>query len=179
MIQRVQTIYLFLAALLCILLFFMPLASMTVPAPGAIPLAEDPEGLTDPAQRMEDQTVTYELDVFSIDRKFGMISTTVKSTYALAGINALVLILSLIVIFLYTNRLLQAQLVRFCFLLVLIFIVIAFYYGTELQNVTRISAPVDYKIADLFPILQLLFFHLAVRGINKDEALVRSADRIR
>jgi hypothetical protein len=45
--------------------------------------------------------------------------------------------------------------------------------------VTRISAPVDYKIADLFPILQLLFFHLAVRGINKDEALVRSADRIR
>lgn len=164
MIQRVQTIYLFLAVILCILLFFMPLASITMPGATGHP---------------EDKPVIYEMDIFSIVRMDNDGVTTIESTYWLVGINVIVLVFSLLVIFLYKNRQLQMRLVRFCFLLVLIFLILAFYYTREMQYATLINAPISYKIADVFPILQLLFFHLANKGINKDEELVKSADRIR
>ncbi|MGI8893731.1 MAG: DUF4293 domain-containing protein [Bacteroidia bacterium] len=174
MIQRIQTIYLFLAAFLCILLFLLPLASITLPgATLDLPTERDLPAQTDKL------AVIYELDVFSIDRTQGGIIQKVKDTYYLAALNAFVLIMTLIVIFLYKNRQLQAQLVRLCFLLLLVFIVLAFYFANEMQSLTRFNMPIEYKVADLIPILQLLFFHLSVRGINKDEALVRSADRIR
>ena len=164
MIQRVQTIYLFLAAILCILLFFMPLATITMPGATGLP---------------EDMPVVYEMDIFSIVRIANDVVTTIESTYWLVGINVMVLVFSLVVIFLYKNRQLQMRLVRLCFLLVLIFLILVFYYMHEMQYTTLINAPISYKIADLFPILQLLFFHLANKGINKDEELVKSADRVR
>ena len=156
----------------------MPLATITIPGSGGNVSAQDPADLMN-EQPLINFDVDYELDVFSIERKTGELSIQEEDNYWLAGINALVLIFTFMLIFLYKNRPLQVQLVRFCFLMVLIFIVLAFFYGRELQTIANNYNVIEYKVADLFPLFQLLFLYLAARGITKDEELVRSADRIR
>ena len=174
MIQRVQTIHLLFTVILSILLFFMPLASLTIATSGT----EMVDPLEDSSLPMIKEVI-YVLDIYSIKRITGITFSKLEDTYWLAGINIIVLIITSVVIFLYKNRPLQANLIRLCFLLVIIFIVLAFYYAQEMQRLTLINANIDYKIADLFPLLQLLFLYLANKGVTKDEALVRSADRIR
>jgi ABC-type proline/glycine betaine transport system permease subunit len=58
--------------------------------------------------------------------------------------------------------------------LVLVFVGIAFYQDRSLTELTF-----HFHWAALFPIIAIFFDILAVVGINKDEALIRSLDRIR
>jgi hypothetical protein len=41
------------------------------------------------------------------------------------------------------------------------------------------EAQISFKISILFPIVAIILDYLAIRGIGKDEALIRSIDRIR
>ena len=48
------------------------------------------------------------------------------------------------------------------------------------SNINAIDNPVvEYQLGSFLALLPLIFIYLAVRGIKKDEALVRAADRIR
>lgn len=43
----------------------------------------------------------------------------------------------------------------------------------------ELTAVVDYSIINAFPLVAMVLSYLALRAIGKDEALIRSMDRIR
>jgi ABC-type proline/glycine betaine transport system permease subunit len=62
-------------------------------------------------------------------------------------------------------------------------LILAFSFGLakSIQKVALLNQfnPDNYGIGALLPSLAILFLILAIRGIRKDENLVRSADRLR
>ena len=90
----------------------------------------------------------------------------------LIGVIAL---LHLIVIFMYKKRILQIRITVFTIILLLGLFGIFFYFTYAGFS----GAKVAFKIPLVFPIIALILDYLAIRAIGKDEALVRSLDRIR
>jgi hypothetical protein len=87
---------------------------------------------------------------------------------------ALVGALALIALFLYKNRMLQLRLSIAGLILSVINII--FYY---LQTKKFVPGEGSYSITALVTLLVPVFFLLACRGINKDQKLVKSLDRLR
>lgn len=87
----------------------------------------------------------------------------------------LITILHIVVIFLYKKRILQIRLLTFTIILLIGLIGLMFYFlyaGFDRINVI-------FKIPMVMPLVAALFDYLAIRAIGKDEALIRSIDRIR
>jgi len=87
----------------------------------------------------------------------------------------LISVLHLVVIFLYKKRILQIRLLVFSIILLLGLFGMFFYFtyaGFE-------GAKVAFKIPVAFPLVAIVFDWLAIRAIGKDEALIRSLNRIR
>ncbi len=84
-------------------------------------------------------------------------------------------LLHFIIIFLYKKRILQ---IRFTvFTIVLLFGLFGLFFYFTYAGFDEIE--VAFKIPVAFPIVAVILDYLAIRGIGKDEALVRSMDRIR
>lgn len=81
-------------------------------------------------------------------------------------------VLALITIFLFKNRTLQ---LRLCFLGILLEAVLIFLYYREVQNFTTGT----YSLTALLHSIIVIVFVLAARGINKDEKLIKTSDRLR
>lgn len=84
--------------------------------------------------------------------------------------------------FLYKNRPRQIRLVGFVNMLLLALCVFIFITDRSIQallSANNQAVEVNYSAGLLLPVFMLLFSQLAVRAIRKDEALVRSTDRIR
>ena len=145
MIQRIQTVYLFLSALFTALLLFLPLAvGVTV------------WGWTDPA---------------SAD------SLSSGAVHWIAGgLSVLVLALALVTIFGFRNRPLQKKL---CIVQVVLLLVVCGLLGWCLGSFAAPLSAWSLSAASVFPVVSLILTLLAMRGISKDERLVRSLDRIR
>ena len=62
------------------------------------------------------------------------------------------------------------------FLIVIYMAVLASYIFFS-QN--KLDADITWKYPVVFPVIALIFNYLAMRGIAKDESLVRSLDRLR
>jgi hypothetical protein len=86
-------------------------------------------------------------------------------------------LLSFIVIFLYKKRIVQMKACRLILIIIFIMIGLLFYTSDTISN--GLNQKVVFKIGTYLPLLQVIFVFLAHRGIKKDEALVRSADRLR
>jgi drug/metabolite transporter (DMT)-like permease len=75
----------------------------------------------------------------------------------------------------YKNRISQIRITVFLILLMIglfgMFFFFTYYSFSEAQ--------ISFKISILFPIVAIILDYLAIRGIGKDEALIRSIDRIR
>lgn len=75
----------------------------------------------------------------------------------------------------YKNRLRQIRVLVFTILIMLglfgMFFFFTFYTFKEAQ--------ISYKISMAFPLVSIILDYLAIRAIGKDEALIRSIDRIR
>lgn len=93
-----------------------------------------------------------------------------------------VVLVALVAIFMYGNRLRQQQVVVAVQVLTLIFMVLL-YGGLFLTGVTAQIAEGAVDAATLIglalPILAYVFFYLARKGIQSDIDLVRSMDRLR
>lgn len=87
----------------------------------------------------------------------------------------IIALLHFVIIFLYKNRIRQIRLLVFSIVLLLglagIFVYFT-YAGFD-------TAKVVFKAPVVFPIVCIILDYLAIRNIGKDEALVRSMDRIR
>lgn len=158
MIQRIQTVYLFIASIALIVLFFLPVASylsdisyskfylthITSLTPGSEPVVKD--------------SIIMPLGVF----------------------NGIIAAASLLAIFLYNKRMLQAKLVKLCILMNVILISLIFFVYSPLISKSTLS-DADYSDGyGLYLILlSLLMLILANRAIIRDEKLVRSSERLR
>jgi glucan phosphoethanolaminetransferase (alkaline phosphatase superfamily) len=81
-------------------------------------------------------------------------------------------------IVLYKKRGIQLWLVNITFLLhVILILLIYFYYINHFEH--QFGTLPSYKIGVFFPLASLVCLILASKAIRKDEALVRSSDRLR
>ena len=148
MIQRKQTLFLLASALVAIFQFFIPF-----------------------------QTLTFEGNSWSICLMPGC-SADVINTYLYVPmiLNIVALILSIALIFLYKNRVLQYKLANLL-MVINVFIVGLFF----ILSYIKVAGPeaISYEIGSFLPLFSAVFAYLAAHFIKKDEQLVRSADRIR
>jgi len=85
--------------------------------------------------------------------------------------------LSLITVFMYKRRDLQLVLVRILMLVVLAFMTASLSY--TLYIISRYDANLDNWYKLLVPVFQFVLVILAFRGIKRDDDLVKSYDRLR
>ena len=158
MIQRIQSLFLAIAAIALILMFFFPVANFysgtelgnyKLLATGL--KCMDPDPAIHPSAWLQAPLLFFVLG------------------------SAL---LSLLTIFLYKKRGLQIKLLTFNILITIVLIIVIFlFYMNSVEKLTGIAPA--YEFGAFCPLISLLFLVLANRFIRKDENLVRSADRLR
>ncbi len=87
----------------------------------------------------------------------------------------LIAVLHLVAIFLYKKRILQIRIMVFSIILMLGLFGMFFYFTYASFE----DAKIAFKVAVVLPIASIILDWLAIRAIGKDEAMVRSLDRIR
>lgn len=158
MIQRIQSVFLLLAAIMMGLTAFLPLLDLSF--------------LVSTGSDAADSFKT--LYSYGIGEFAGEFPTWGIFTFGILGA-----LLSLISIFLYKNR--KRQL-NACYITVLSIIL---YYVTSMvylnSYVSKIPAEFTFSIqvGIILPVVALIFVLVAILRIKKDEKLVRSLDRIR
>jgi amino acid transporter len=85
-------------------------------------------------------------------------------------------IISFLAIFFYKKRPAQVKACNLNMILICIFVGLLFYTADTLNGMNQ---KVHYQFGTYIPLIQLVFTFLAIRGIKKDEELVRSANRLR
>ncbi len=154
MIQRIQTVYLLLAEILIGVLFFVPFADIS----------------------SQDGTL-----YFVALEGLGRIGTT---TFELPDLHWLMMVflvsnLTLLTrtILLYKNRKLQVKLALVS--LGVCLLITGLIYVTASTGARHLSGHFSLTIYSVFPLISSILLGMAVRGIRKDEELIRSIDRIR
>lgn len=104
--------------------------------------------------------------------------------WALGILLILTIFLSILSILLFRKRMRQLRLTIMSSLLLVGYILVYafFIYVYELkleETFTENEIRFRIGVAAIYPVLSLIFNYLAIHGIRKDEALVRSLDRIR
>jgi len=157
MIQRIQTVFLAIAAAAIAASFFFPI--ITYINEGQIWLEVLLKGLK--------------------DNSSPSLGLSNKLLLPLQILNGIIIILAVASIFLYKNRKSQMKFVRFGIVLIMVVIaLIFFYFANVLAKIT--STEPNFNHTGIYLILfALLMLILANRGIVKDDKLVRSADRLR
>ncbi|MES2429166.1 MAG: DUF4293 domain-containing protein [Bacteroidota bacterium] len=155
MLQRIQSLYLLAAGLVIGALYLFPLVH-NVYVNGK-PLTIMVTGIYQDVNGQSTHTETFML---------------------LAIATALVALLPLALIFLYKNRKLQINL---CYLLMLLIIGYSYWVSQTVKAVIdgALLNMSNYGIGILLVSLSLLLIVIAQKSIQKDEKLVRSADRLR
>ena len=151
MIQRIQTLYLLLAVAMMSLTLFLPLATIVYGGNELILKGFTISG---------GEGISFPLPIY------------------LGVLLAVTTLLLLVIIFMYKKRMVQ---IRLCVSAIVLLIGSATLIGLYCYRVCDL---VNYDIitvgfASLMPIVAIIPVVLAIRGIARDEALIRSLDRIR
>ena len=155
MIQRIQTLYLLLATALMSLTLFLPLATIW--------------------QGGNEMVVK----AFFVDGDMGV---KVPLPIYMGIVMAVTTLLPFLTIFLYKRRLMQ---IRLCVSTIVLLLgstgFIALYCYRLCDVLSEMLTDLNFTLgfAALMPVVAIIPVSLAIRGIAKDEALVRSLDRIR
>ena len=93
-------------------------------------------------------------------------------------LSAIIPLIAFVTIWLYHKRMLQ---IRLTILNILLMIGYYAVLGVGIWSITAKYNPEDFhpQIAIVFPLINIILSWLAIRGIGKDEAKVRAADRLR
>ena len=89
----------------------------------------------------------------------------------------IIVLLLIITIFSYKNRILQMRLSVFNILLMLGSVGLIYFYSLQAHG--KIDGEIFYLYPAIFPVVSAILAFLALKGVKKDEELVRSYDRIR
>lgn len=162
MIQRIQSIYLLLVVICQSLLFATALATFS------------------------GYNSSFNLSLMGFYKLSSAGHEMLINSYALMAVNVVVILFSIFIIFSYKNRKKQIRFASFNILLICAFIVLMFYSFDNAKSFIDLSfnnqgaeLSTTYGIGMILPFLSLVFNFMAIKGIRKDEELVKSADRIR
>lgn len=150
MIQRIQTVYLILAVIALIACMCLPVGTF----------------------------VSYE--TFAWFNNWGVTvenSVIDSSPWGMLAILLLSAVISVATIFLYKNRMLQIRLSVFNIILLVGYYIVFAVFTTVLKN--RLGVEYRLSWALCLPFVAMVLIYLAIRGIAKDEVMVRAADRLR
>lgn len=164
MLQRIQTVYLFVTLILTVLLLILPMGYMLrdgveevfkLNAVGAYGLTKDP-------------------------------ATSVMTSQLTSGAWAMFVLVCLLMgsivfdIILFKKRILQIRVAIFNMMIHLgLYAMFALYYFFLMPNQGVIAGTFSPSFAIIFPIINVILTYLAIRAIGADEALIRSLDRLR
>jgi hypothetical protein len=147
MIQRIQTLYLIISAILVAFLF-------------ALPFAE----------------IVKDGSIYLFNFKGILLDGTLKENgMAISVLIGIILALHGFAILSYKNRIRQIRVIVFSILIMLGLFGMFFFF----TYYTFSGAQISFKISMVFPLVAIILDYLAIRSIGKDEALIRSIDRIR
>lgn len=159
MLQRIQSIFLLLVGVAMVLTLILPLWNL--------PAIQGIEG-------------TYELTAFTMDRydQSGEITETVSKWY-IGAIAAIVMTLAFVSIFQYKNRGKQMMINMINSLLMVGLVATIFITTNGMVTALGVQESGSYGVGFWAILGAMVMNMLANRFIRKDEALVRSVDRIR
>jgi hypothetical protein len=157
MIQRIQTLLLFLAFVALLLMFFFPIATFL----------------------SEENFVCFKLYVTDLIDETNA-NEQLYNVWFMVPMMALIIItgfVSFLGIFYFKKRPFQIKITGFAILMNIALIVLIFFYADKISG--DFGAVATYKLASVFPLISLLLLIFANRAIRRDEKLVRSMDRLR
>jgi Domain of unknown function (DUF4293) len=155
MIQRLQSVYLTLVALLSLLFFNGSFLSFSEKAGPFI-------------------IVTFN----GIFRELnGQNNILIEKLLPLSILLILIPVISLITIFIFKNRKIQLKLSLFLTILIILDVIALIHVSISI--IMKFNAGLIPGFKMILPVLMLIFSVLAYRGIRKDDQLVKSYDRLR
>ena len=154
MLQRIQSVYLALVIICCIIISMFPLISINAV-----------DGV-------------YQLSIIKTSFLHQAIVSVLSVNFPLIISNLFIIVIALITIFRYNDRKMQLKLINFILLILLIFTGVLIFDYRQLVTLSGCANASINPIVIIVPI-QLILLLLAANGIKKDEALIRSADRLR
>lgn len=162
MIQRIQTIYLAIVAILSSVSLFSVIARFTN---GADTVAE-----------------FTNFSFSTLKEPFTAMTST--GPWALGCILILVILLTIATIFMFNHRMHQLRLTIFNTILLVGYVAVYGFFSWLYLNklaVVDAKADVEFQLSAMaiFPVISIILNIMAIHNIRKDERLVRSLDRIR
>jgi len=154
MIQRIQTVYLLIAEMLIGALFFLPFGTISAKEGGI-----------------------YRFDINGIYLEAAQKPEIMYGSLPLVILWAMSLILILVTIYLYKNRIMQMRISAIS-IFMLIGLSGLIYYSIW-SGAKTLSGVYSLSLYFVFPAIAVVLIYMAIRSIRKDELLVRSIDRIR
>lgn len=155
MIQRIQSFYLLVVVVLSTITLFSPVAGL----------------------QQESTAMIYELNfrgLFALETGGHIF---VANTWVMTAISVLIPLIAFITLFLFKKRMLQIRLTIFNLVLM------AGYYGLLFiylwQYGKSLEAKLFLEVVSAFPLVNIVLSVLALRAIGKDEALIKSLNRLR
>lgn len=155
MIQRIQSLYLLVVVVLSTITLFSPVAGL----------------------QQESTAMIYELNfrgLFALEEGGHIF---VANTWVMTAISVLIPLIAFITLFLFKKRMLQIRLTIFNLVLM------AGYYGLLFiylwQYGKSLEAKLFLEVVSAFPLVNIVLSVLALRAIGKDEALIKSLNRLR
>ena len=151
MIQRIQSVFLFVSLCFMVPMFFVPVAQLVFET---------------------GEIFNFNLAGFS----YTEVETTIhKNQYSLMLFGILICALNLIIIFMYKSRVLQIRLCIYNILLLAGLTGVIIFSAYNVLNVQTVS----FSLPVVFPIVAMILHYLAFRSIRKDEIMVQALSRLR
>lgn len=158
MIQRIQTLFLLISIAINAAIFSFSLATINY------------NGLSN------DFTI-----MGLIDRGTG---EYIYSNWLIPGLAISSILVSLLAIFLYKKRSLQIKTAQLALFFQTAFVAVIFYFVDQVGQQLSVSEALDaieitYSSGSWLALFPFIFLFLAIRNIQKDEKLIKAADRLR
>ena len=162
MIQRVQSLYLLIVFILCVVSLFTTIGMFTA---GGETVAE-----------------FTNFSFYTMAEPYTRIQSA--GPWALAVIQIVVAALAVFTILKFNKRVLQMRLTVFNIILLVGYILVyAFYVWVYQQKLNQVENTLEVmyqlRLSALYPLISIILCILAFRGVRRDEKLVRSLDRLR
>ena len=149
MIQRIQTVYLLIVAVLAVIVMSLPVGSLITP-----------------------ESAINEMTTLTITATDGSVNHDPWALFAIQMVSA---VIALATIFLYKKRMLQIRLSLFNMILLIgYYITLAVFVYMLKEDSSFVPA---WSVC--LPFISIILNWLAIRAIGKDEALVRSLNSLR
>lgn len=179
MIQRKQSLFLFLAICCMAMCFMFPIATFDAMTPQRAAGSSELLSASAELNLIAKPTNTYAEILNSQHQDMEQF----LNTWPLLVLTIAVAAISLLSIFLYKNRIRQMRIVAVAFLLAVADLFLIFIWAidkfVDQSFVGCTDVDVHYGLGTWSVVAAIVFLFLAQRSIKKDEAKVRAADRLR